>query len=1505
MFKITKFKACLIILCTLLTTIFIFRQPILETALKWYVHSYCRSCFNAELKTGEIVFSNNTWIINHPTLQTEKSLQAGAWTLKAEQLLIAPDWQFWKRRIDLEITLLKPKLNLTPAEAFPSSFDIRSTTPFAAILFFKSQGTFHLEDGQITIDTFDHHPSEPHQASQTVDLQIKAEWGSHFNANLVASFDHSRDKNHTPAHAKNRITASLTSQDFHKFTAQVDLNEVDCKALSRVVTPFSPSWKNWKILDGIISGDLTFTRLKEGLLSTEGQATLKDFAFTNPHLHLQGKIPHSRLSFHPNPLLEIFADASFSLHRKKDNSIFWSIAEVEGFLLLHNGLHIALKTDLGTLAKTVPFLVNKGIAHILPREPVSIDALLVQESSHTSVKGAISLDSHKVPFEFDLERADKSSSIKNGHFEAQALSLKKYVAPLLFKNKEIYLQGSADLSGTFDHQKLDLQYVLHDFELDHPLFTLKAPNIGSFQAHQTDPHPPKTASHQLNLVTGAQEGFIPLKNAILIEKKSGLCGSDISTNLFIKDDFWHCDALEAFCQGIYLAGDMQIFPRKTAENNLEGYDIKIHTHTASGKVAQFQQLLRLCNQLPFLVQLPLEGDLTLRQEGGDLDLFINSHVPEITLSKARLEGSLSEGSIDCPNAHIALQDLSLDFAYNQAAEMLEFSNIQGALLLGKSDHIEEYSFNGDRVHFLNYAQGLAEFDIWVSDKKRDLIRLAGQTKLWEGKANFIEFILDHKLSHFVDTHPSAFQLVLKDWSEVNFLHLQLDFQLNTLLSDLQRFSKTGLLFLSRHALQGLNALKTVQGNFNVDFQYDNESSFLNYKASATNFAWGKRKFNKCLLNGKKKDNQWQIDQLQLDELSIAANLTQLKDSWKTDFLGIRYGKSFLIGLEGDISSHMDFDGKINLFEINLSELQELPFSQKILNECSLKGLLRGNGEIHFAVSDQLPKYHLEARLKTNAHAFELKGVHFQDFENVDLHYSSQQGLSLKNIQSSIKNPLDGSLKASLQLDNIDYDFIDHEILLNRLQFHIPAQNITWINNLVHQNFPNILTPSLKTLTDSIKPSYQNDPSNAVLEGVFSLALSPRKHVLSLSLSELVCKLFNRNCKIKNFILKNDLLEFKVQADCTLDQSQFPLTMRSKSWELNSGELVIGENYPSLVIAWQKLADQRISIESIQGSLKGISANLRASQNKQISNDVVSLQGSVCIDPQQVSSLPLSDDIQNLLAKWNVKGKYTLIGDWQFNQKSSDQIAFLGTLTGQTCSFTVGPKKFHAEKLSTEVAYTDEKVQLQNFEIIDPIASIKATSIDLQKNSANFWSIAIPSLKMLQFSPALIWPELANSNLVVRDFELNDFKGNLSNLQSYQGEGRLSFINPTAKNSLVDLFSLPLAVVSEVSSYNLDIASLGPTSGKILYHLNDGKIYFDRFKDFYSHDRLSKFYISSSNDPSTLDWNGNLNLHIKMKQYNLVFKLAELFTMHVGGNLNAPTYTLHKKSHVKNKASTPL
>ena len=120
-----------------------------------------------------------------------------------------------------------------------------------------------------------------------------------------------------------------------------------------------------------------------------------------------------------------------------------------------------------------------------------------------------------------------------------------------------------------------------------------------------------------------------------------------------------------------------------------------------------------------------------------------------------------------------------------------------------------------------------------------------------------------------------------------------------------------------------------------------------------------------------------------------------------------------------------------------------------------------------------------------------------------------------------------------------------------------------------------------------------------------------------------------------------------------------------------------------------------------------------------------------------------------------------------------------------------------------------------------------------------------------------------------------------------GQGRLTFHKSHKKQGLLEI---PAHLISRLG---LDLNLFIPTEGTLVLEMKDEKIYIEKLVDVFSNDRHCRFYLAKSAQASYVDFQGNLNVQIKMKQYVLL-KLTEPFIISVEGTLVKPHYSFKKK-----------
>lgn len=1087
-------------------------------------------------------------------------------------------------------------------------------------------------------------------------------------------------------------------------------------------------------------------------------------------------------------------------------------------------------------------------------------------------------------------------TLKDGWFKTENLPLNKFISPLLFRNDQMQLGGLGDFSGLFDEQKLVVNYNATDMVLENSDFAIEIKSLNENQANKL------AATYMFDFDKKTSFNTFSIHNATYFEKNSGLLYTEINAKLSMEDTFAHFDDLTAFCNGLYFAGSADIDWSMPGEGV---FDVDLHAHEMHGKISQLQHLLSHLNKTLIFLKIPLEGNVALNKEGGSLKFAFHKDGYDL---QSRIQGAMTDGMITEENADLSLQELSMNFDYHHQANKLEFSDIQGTLLVGKPGHVEEYAVSGDKINFTDYARNEVEFDLWVGDKRRDIIRVAGKTRSENDERGnpYINFLFNRNLSHFGDVHPSKLQFALKDWSQVELFHLTFEFELKNLLADLQRFSRTGLFFLSRSLLKELNEIDTAKGLFKADLNYDPARSTLNYHVDAADLALGHREFKKFLLSGNKKGSLWSVDQMQLDKISLAFDVLKEGPLWNINFLGARLGDYLLVGMEGQYSdedSHLE--ARVNLLEADLEHINEWPLLSPALDPALIAGQIRATGVLQAEFDKSMPHgVHLNMHMTGSLNNARIKDISLDDIKNMSFRYDSSHGLVVNNVSVAIKS-YENAIKAGLFLQEATYNTINKELVVDGLHFDIPSENLPWAVQSFQDNFPNKISEPVAEIVRGAK-------NHGSLQGSLQLSLSDPYSSMRLHLHDGLYQFMGKEHDLNGFVLDYDPFALKVFTEYRYQRHRLRLDAHSAVSGFDAGEVIVsdlswdGGNISStpLMIHWKIHPQAGYYIQKMTGELSGMNFDLVRDPNKPLSVESMHLIGKLDANFRKASSM-MDDQIAARIVNLELGEGYSLTGQWSIlkakSKPLSDSVFFQGELAGRDFEFF----GYRFYNLSAQLSYSPEAAYIRSLAIADTCGSMQIEQMDFFNQGQGFWHTVVPVVTVNELRPSLLnsirsAPPRAAKSLVIRSLTIKDLSGILGDKKSFTGNGQLTFANPPKKNLQHTIFAIPAELLTRIG---LDLAVLTPVRGTVIFDIKDGKAALNRFKDVYSKGRLSKFYLPDNGHHSYVDFDGNLNLQVRMKQYNIIFKLAELFTVSVQGTLRKPTYTLQKQQKQEEVANT--
>jgi hypothetical protein len=1082
--------------------------------------------------------------------------------------------------------------------------------------------------------------------------------------------------------------------------------------------------------------------------------------------------------------------------------------------------------------------------------------------------------------------------VKNGWLQAQNLPLKKYIEPLLFVEDEIKTTGYGDFHASFDHQEAIISYDLRSASIENKEMCLEIKSLNT--TAERNPTQPMPGTYYLDFLSGACYGMLPIINGTYFEKGSGLLFTDISAFVILEGLRIHCKELGTYCNGMYFAGELAVDLSYSEKGR---FDVDIFTHTIQGTFSQLQHLFSHFNSLTFFKKFPLEGSLALLDKGASLHMKFQPSGLEL---QSHVAGQLTEGIVTLENQNLKIKGLQTAFEYDHSEHRLNFNNIHGNLLIGKEEQVETYILAGDHINFSDLRFKESDFDIWIGDSSRDILRLAGQTVSLPQKEDgqLIEFILDSNLTHFGNAHPASFELVLKDLSEIQHFNIEFGLNLETILFDLQRASRTGVFFLSPALLSYVNKIKTASGKVEVNVNYDHKTAFTGCQITGENVAIGKHTFKKCSLQGKKNGNVWSIDQLLLDDISLAADLTRTDNIWKANFLGLRIGESLLLGMEGEYNDQENcFNARVNLLELNLEKLSEWPIAANFAQACHPKGFLRATGTAQLKMAkDTIEGWHVDVSLNSALRSLELKGLLFQDTINTAIRYVSNEGITFKQVKSGLKEAKDTPVLSLFNIEKITYEFVKNEFAIDGFHFNIPSKNLSAVASLLKNSFPNEIDSSTVAVIKNLK-------QEGNVEGTFTLNRSLAAAYIQIGLKEGTYHFQNKGYYLNNFVLKYNLYDLKILTQTLYKNSLLWLSINTTGPDFNSGLMTVSDTYPEqylnsplpgLNIYWGRQAALGFFIHKAEGSFRGLTVHLHSDHELSLNENASNLVGQVMVNAPLAATL-ISKELAEKMSNWQIKDGYQLIGRWMIEknspQSSVPQIHFHGMLEGQNIAL----KGYQFRTIQSQLDISPQHIQFRQLKLEDSAGILRIEEGHIFQRQDNEWIVNIPLITVADFRPSFLQDEGASpvkqgKPLIVRHLEVENLTGLTSDAQTLTGKGKLQFLNQPKKNLQNTIFAIPGEILTMLG---LNLSVLNPVSGTVFYEIKNGKACLTKFKDIYSENKLSKFNLSHSERPSYVDFDGNLDIQIKMRQYNLFFKLAELFTVSVGGTLNKPTYSLNK------------
>lgn len=1245
------------------------------------------------------------------------------------------------------------------------------------------------------------------------------------------------------------------------------------------------------------------------------------------------------------------ADLFFTKGMLHNSSIKTSLGNLSGDIFLdwfspNNLMTCRFTGDAAAVGDFLPEKFSKGILSSFPKDKIAIDTNVKRKLGGLFLKGTAHIEDPKrhaqlIDFGFDIEKAtqelwgkrpDKTNDtkewiffshealktfvptlsssgspfftnwineeigckglvIRNGYLKTSHLPLEKYLHPFIFPNQEIKLSGHAEVEGTFNNSTVTLSYSTDLISLENEKLKM---TFNDPPSSTENPTRRLKAFHYFDIRNNAHFGELPIKNGTYLDKTSHTYFTNITANAYLSKDHIRIENVCAKSSKLNFTAQINI---DYADADAIGVSIK--TSDISGKNSDLQNFLKRFTKSS-LCNLPLEGKISSLAQQSSFHFLIK---PKDLIFTSEIKGRLSEGSYTFENSGISLEDLSIDFIYCHENSSLEIPNLTGVWITNNNNSAETLNIHCRRAQIIDFSNPELQFDISLGNKNHDFIRLVGQASSEKREPEIISFSFDKSLCHIGNIIPNVSQLQLKNWKEILSFEAEPIINLNSFFNDAKCILSTSLLPLDNEQFAPYKHYK-IYGEVEGKIAYDPDEKSYKFNAVGEDLVINQKRIEHLFLSGMKKENNWSIHQFQIDKISLTADLERTANDWNLHFLRLRYGKSIVIGMEGKyLEKEGDLQGKINFFEANLERIPEtFPF-HSIANAWAPQGSMLAQGKFKIRLPQKEDGDSLiEANMTSSFQNLKLQNLRFHDISNVRCSYSTKEGLRIEEL--AIKaNDIRSQKETTLKMETLHYSPRRETCSLRNLHFSLDPEFLTTLSEMSQD-----LLPDYTRECSQLSEILQKIQSEKTLKGIANANVAPEKIHLSLSLENGKYAFANAEYILKDLSLNKTTHELKIESRCLHNNAEYWASCKTDSKEMKEGTFTLSEKRPNelketdapLTMLWKRGEKNDFFITKAEGDFSGLRFLLRHKKNALSTKQTV-LTGKVAIDFKKAANL-FDENIKNHIHSAQIGDGYELLGEFSLPSQSPEKINFEGQIKGK--NFGLINKRF--QTLSAKISCDHNSIYLQDLHVKDPAFEMLSDELTLVKYPHNKWLMNIPSIEIKNLHPKMLRAKKNNRSsskpLIIKHAELRNVSGILSDPKTYSGKGYISFHNPSRKNLFHILFAIPNDLISRIG---LDPNLLVPIMGTIDYELKGNKVYLTKFKDVYSDGRRSKFFLSRNSGQSYMDLYGNLNVKIKMKQHNIIFKIAELFTISIKGTIEKPLYTLQKDIAKTKPEETPV
>jgi len=1115
----------------------------------------------------------------------------------------------------------------------------------------------------------------------------------------------------------------------------------------------------------------------------------------------------------------------------------------------------------------------KEMAHILEmKESAELqDVITLDLNAHvktwkekTNIEGFLSIlyedaleDVMQFGGEWDLHKLltnGTKEGLCSGWFRAKDLSDHTLNLPLIFLQQSWRGAGKADIEGRVTPQSVEC--------IIDPTHLCYISSAIDLEPNGRDQLPSCTLIFDFQ--TKTWRGNISLKDVKLKEHSFGITFDSFNSEVDLVQTKLLFHHVHAMVHGISFRGEMVLDYQWEDRNELT-----INTHHINGEAKDVFSFLR--HFTPFAtIDCPLEGMIS----SGPGEMYLRAYIGDVEeLLEWKIALHLHKGRYPLSQA-LSLEDVTGDLHYCKEEGVFMLQNSTGNLLLSKGDSPKSYALKAPFVKF-DLASATWHYDVRLEAPTYEVCKIVGTALKKEGE---FQCMFDHEQTCFFGTKIDLSLLSISEKGVLNTMHAHATLSALDLFHHIDFLSSAGIIPIKPLDINEMRAPKH-EGATSISFDFDRQNQTFDFKAKSAHLLCGPMHVDRLAIHVERRGDHVVVDQCKIGAFAMKANIDKGQDGWSILQFELNWK-----GCHVQSNSGLYHEGnqKLELFlatlQIDLQDIATL-FPSSEIDWNYITGTLNGKGKIACDFSQGLKNPSFFSEICFTGENLG-KGNLLLDTPNA-LHFffNFEQGLQIKG--------------GNVHLSHLQFDELWAKCCFDTLSYH----NHTWQG----KNFTFTVPPELVHFlgkTDTL-------PYLSYKEGELLLFQHPLRWdnqieaTIHFTIEKDLCAwgrlkegyywIGGKAWYLNDFSYTYEKSTFNLMLNTLFEEKPFDLKMQlfcrphfmSKIC-IQERECKEGETGHGLEIQTDWNEHEGYYIRNIIGQICGLDFDFHHNPKKSLYDQLV-LTGQLKMNISVLTPL-LPSKIQDIVREFSFGKGYELSGDLVLPKVQSKDSFFIGYLKGKNFQL-IGSV---IETLMSEIVIHRDHIELTNFNISDASGIFKMDTIRICQEQDQKWQLSIPKISIQDFRPSLLKKigkcPGSMKPFMIRSLYCHNIHGYLEDSNSFTGGGNLHFTNTFKRE--YNFFDIPLEILGILG---LDMGLLVPICGELNFNIVDGRVYLKELKESYSEGLRSQFFLSPTY-LSYIDFDGNLNINIKMKQ-SVLLKITESFTLTIAGTFEKPKYAL--------------